>query len=156
MISFAIISPSGETLAWLLMALISSQGGSEAPRRVSSSEPPAQTQAVAITPPAAPDKAPVPDIFAVRSWMPPPPPESSAPPEPQTPPLPFRYIGRIDEAGKKPAILLTVGERVLPFSVGQMVNGQWRLTGDNGKQLTFRFLPLNTVQTLSIPAREAP
>jgi hypothetical protein len=70
--------------------------------------------------------------------------------------LPFRYIGRINEAGKPPAILLTVGERVLPFSVGQMVDSQWRLTGDNGSQLTFRYRPLNTVQTLSTPAKEAP
>lgn len=122
-------------------------------------EPAAPATPTAPGAPAAtsPAMLPVKDIFAVRSWLPPPPPvEAAAPQAPQTPPLPFQFIGRIHETGKTPVVLLKVGERVLPFSIGQIINSEWRLSGDNGRQLVFRYRPLNTVQTLNASQRETP
>ena len=120
---------------------------------------PAGPTGAAATVPAAPSPAASieKDIFAVRTWLPPPPPvEVAAPQAPQTPALPFQFIGRIHETGKTPVVLLNVGNRVAPFIVGQIINSEWRLTGDNGRQLVFRYRPLNTVQTLNASQREIP
>lgn len=103
---------------------------------------------------AAADKATFPapvDLFAVRTWEPPPPPPSPPPPPPppQAPPLPFRYLGRIDEAGQK-AFMLSYGEQLLSVTVGSSIDDKYRLEKFEGGQLIFLYRPLNTYQTLTV------
>lgn len=101
--------------------------------------------------------APVPDIFAARTWEPPPPPpDLSPPPPPQAPPLPFRFIGRITEPGKKPAFLLARGEEVLTVKVGDVIDRVWRLEKFTGGKLKFRYRPLNLLSTLPIGDGDEP
>lgn len=113
---------------------------------------PGQTAPGAALPPAGPGTAPPADIFAVRTWEPPPPPPAAAlpPPPPQAPPLPFRFIGRIAEPGKKPAFLLAHNEGVLMVSVGDVIDGVWRLEKFSGGELKFRYRPLKLLRTLPI------
>jgi hypothetical protein len=73
-----------------------------------------------------------------------------APPPPQAPPLPFRFMGRIDESGKSAVFLLVQGDRVLPVHVGERVGGSYRLEKFEGGQLYFRYQPMNVVQTLAV------
>lgn len=90
------------------------------------------------------------DIFAVRTWEPPPPPMDMTPPAPEAPPVPFRFLGRIAEHGQKPAFLLGAAERVMAVRVGDTIDKEWRLENAQGGELIFRYRPLNLRQTLPI------
>lgn len=117
----------------------------------------------AATPADAPRTAPPPlgtaprmtqasaDLFAPHSWQPPPPP----PPEPApvaeapavAPPLPFRYLGRLEEDGAV-AVFLAEGNQH-PRLVRQgdsLPNYRVDHITAEGMQLTY--LPLNQTQSL--------
>lgn len=96
------------------------------------------------------------DPFAVRSWAPPPPPPEPPPPpapvpEPIAPPLPFQYMGRQEQvAGKGQTVFfLTRGDEVHTVTVGQVL-GEYRFDGMEQGLLRFTYLPLSTVQEMSI------
>lgn len=117
----------------------------------------APTSPQASTAPAEPP--PVTDIFAVRNWEPPPPappptPSTGAanapPPPPEPPPLPFRYLGRIVEAGKADAFLLAQGNRVIAVSVGNVIDGTYRVEKYENGQLYFLYQPMKAHQALAI------
>ena len=112
----------------------------------SAGQPAAPTQEAGAAPPV--QQAGV-DIFAVRTWEPPPPPP--APPEPpQAPPLPFRFIGRIVEPGKPTAFLLANGEKTIVAQVGDALGRDYRVEKYENGQLHFRYLPLNSRQSLNV------
>lgn len=97
------------------------------------------------------------DPFAPKSWYtPPPPPAASAsvkPSAPVAPPLPFVYLGRMTDATGKIVIYLTRAERVFAVTPGETLDEQYRLETVSGSQLGFVYLPLNTRQTLDLPAQ---
>ncbi|HET8745251.1 MAG TPA: hypothetical protein VFM98_06585 [Ramlibacter sp.] len=93
--------------------------------------------------PAAP-AASGPELFAVRSWQPPPPP----PPPPAAPPLPFSFLGRLDDG--KPKVFLQRGERLYAVAVGDVIDGQYRLERIEANQLLLTYLPMNVKQTITI------
>lgn len=98
--------------------------------------------------------APVVDIFAVRTWEPPAPVEVEAPPpEPQAPPLPFAFLGRIDEPGKAPAFLLTEGGAVRVVRVGDRIDGRYLVERYKDGDLVFLYLPMKLRQPLEIGDR---
>ncbi|OHC71260.1 MAG: hypothetical protein A2045_01940 [Rhodocyclales bacterium GWA2_65_20] len=90
------------------------------------------------------------DIFAVKTWEPPPPPVDTTPPPPQAPPLPFSFLGRIAEPGKKIAFMLSDGTRVLVVRVGDSIGENYRLEKYENGQLLFRYRPMNVSQALAI------
>lgn len=94
------------------------------------------------------------DIFAAKNWAPPPPPVVETapppPPAPEAPPLPFRYLGRLDESGKAPIFFLARGEEILPVRSGQVIDGIYRVGKADSKQLSFTYLPLKTRQFLAV------
>ena len=102
----------------------------------------------------APEAAPVPDIFMVRTWEPPPPPPSpEVAPPPPPPPLPFRFIGRINEPGQPLKFLLVevgTGRAVHAAKVGDVIATNYRLESFTGGRLVFRFSPMNVRQMLEI------
>jgi hypothetical protein len=131
------------------------QPASSLPASALASTPSAVTnslQAIDGSLPATPEPADVPDIFAVRTWEPPKPPPAKPlpPPPPQAPPLPFRFVGRIDDPDRKPAFLLSAGNRVLSVTVGEEVDDIYRIEKYANGQLTFRYRPLDITQTLSV------
>lgn len=103
------------------------------------------------------------DAFAKKSWAgappapprpPPPPPEPppAAPPPPQAPPLPFKYIGQLQESAERTVWYLLQGERLVVAATGEVVDAVYRIEGAQAGQLRLRYLPLDQGQTLTIGA----
>lgn len=104
---------------------------------------------MAMAQPAA--EAPPVDIFAVRSWEPPPvAAEIAVETAPQAPPLPFRFLGRIVEADRRPAYLLADGARVVVARVGDPIGADYRVEKYQNGQLLFRYRPMNLRQALDV------
>lgn len=79
------------------------------------------------------------------------PPASAAPVvrvEPQAPPLPFRYVGAIDDAQGK-AVFLVEGTQVRMARAGEEIGGQYRLVRITPTAIEFTYLPLNKTQFLN-------
>jgi hypothetical protein len=101
--------------------------------------------------------APAPNAFAVKSWFvappaPPPAPEAepAAPPPPQAPPLPFKYMGSMQESAQRTVWYLMKGERLIVAGAGDVIDSTYRTEGADGGQLRFTYLPLNQRQGLAI------
>lgn len=122
----------------------------------------APVQAVAATAPDyravgkdnAADPAPIRDIFAAKSWAPPPPkpvapPPPPPPPPPSAPPMPYKFLGKMDDATSLKAFL-NRGERVYVVSVGEILDHTYRVDSIKAGQMTLIYLPLNIPQTLSV------
>lgn len=93
------------------------------------------------------------DIFSVRTWQPPPPPvnlKPEPPARPQVPPLPFRFLGKIEEPEKELIFLLARGDRVISVSVGQLINGTYLVEKHDAGRLYFIYKPLKVRQSLSV------
>jgi hypothetical protein len=106
----------------------------------------------ALTPPASLAPQAV-DIFSVRTWQPPPPPvdlNPGPPPKPQAPPLPFKFLGKIDEPDRDLTFLLARGDQVIPVNVGQVINGIYFVEKYDAGRLYFIYKPLKTRQSISV------
>lgn len=97
------------------------------------------------------------NMFEKRTWVippppppPPPKPKPMPPPEPVAPPLPYAYLGSYQEPGGHLIIFLTKGERMYSVSPGDVLESVYRVDGIVGGQLSLTYIPLNTVQTLSV------
>jgi hypothetical protein len=94
-------------------------------------------------------KAPAADPFAPRAFGSQK--EIHQKPEKQSaPPLPFRYFGKVIEDGKLEVFVLN-GEETVGVKAGAKV-GDYRVDKVSESSITFTYLPLNTRQTLDIPA----
>ena len=102
------------------------------------------------------------DAFAIKSWAPPPPPPPppkivprpavqvlAPPPRPGAPPLPYRYLGRLEDAGVV-TIFLGKGDANFAVKPGDTLEGNYRLDAFQGHLLTFTYLPLQQQQTLPV------
>ena len=101
------------------------------------------------------------EIFGPRDFRPEPPlpkraiaqPGSAAPsappPPPSAPPLPFAYMGKLDESGAT-IVFLAMGERNLVVKPGDIIDNMYRLdqVSDNAVMLTH--LPTGMQQSLPI------
>lgn len=85
------------------------------------------------------------DPFRAQSWYvaPPPPP----PPRPVAPPLPFRYLGSLEEGGER-RLFLVHQERQWIVKEGDVVASQYRVDEIAPGRVVFTYLPLQTQQTL--------
>jgi hypothetical protein len=105
---------------------------------------------------------PVPeDAFAVKAWAPPLPPSPPAPkaapkpvaavtpPKPEAPPLPLRYLGRLEEDGEI-TYFLAAGDKIASVKLGQELLGAYRLEAVNENTLTFNYMPMSVMQTLTV------
>ena len=97
------------------------------------------------------------NAFATKTWFvappaPPPMPEAPPPqpPPPQAPPLPFKYMGSMNESAERTVWYLMQGERLIVAGTGDVIDSIYRTEGAEGGQLRFTYLPLNQRQTLSI------
>ena len=111
-----------------------------------------QLQVLRAQPPAL-------ELFGAKSWYvapppspsPPPPPPSppAAPAEPGAPPLPFAFMGKMVEEDRL-TVFLVKEDRVFMASEGDVIDGTYKLEKIEAEQLTLRYLPLETVQTLAV------
>lgn len=104
----------------------------------------------------APEAAPIRDIFAAKSWAPPPPKVVIAPPPPppppvapSAPPMPYKFIGKMDDATSLKAFL-NRGDRVYVVSVGEVLDNTYRVESIKSGQMILIYMPLNVSQTLSV------
>ncbi|MBL8430650.1 MAG: hypothetical protein JNJ95_12315 [Dechloromonas sp.] len=89
------------------------------------------------------------DPFRTKSWyvVPPPP----KPPKPTAPPLPFQYLGKINEAGETRVFLTHQGKHIIA-KVGDVIHGTYSVEEIAGGQMTFLYQPLKEKQVLGIGA----
>ena len=95
------------------------------------------------------EEKPANDPFAARSFGSAPQKEVSRE-KPSAPPLPFRYFGKVIEDGKLEIFVMN-GDETLSLKAGAKV-GDYRVDKVTEQSITFTYLPLNTRQTLDIPA----
>jgi hypothetical protein len=91
------------------------------------------------------------DAFAARSFSPPAVPAGQAPERQakrEAPPLPFRYVGKLQD-GDKLAVFLAHGEESLVVSAGQKI-GEYRVDSVTEEEIRFTYLPLKTKQVLPL------
>ena len=113
------------------------------------------TYACAVTarePSACP--AAVANLFPVQSWQPPPPPPPPPrkPEPPMAPPLPFKYLGQLQEE-QGIVLFLEHGKLALVARAGETVAGSWRIEKITPTQAVFNYLPLDQSQTLTLRTR---
>jgi hypothetical protein len=93
------------------------------------------------------------DAFAPRDWTPPPPPPPKyvppPPPPPMAPPLPYRYLGKLQEQGHL-VVFLDSNSRPIPVRGGEVLDGQWRVDEITPRMVRFTYIPLAQTATLSI------
>ncbi|MBM7455958.1 hypothetical protein HNR62_001837 [Oceanisphaera litoralis] len=100
------------------------------------------------------------DLFAPHSWYVAPPrvpvavvPVYSPPPRrPVAPPLPFRFIGKLDDS-QKMLVFLQRGEEVHVVSVGDVIDGTYRVDGVTDDRMTLVYLPLQATQSLNVGSK---
>lgn len=92
-------------------------------------------------------------LFSARTWVvaappPPPAPPPGPPPPPSAPPLPLRWLGRLDDATTVKAFLQK-GEQVYTVGVGEVIDGTYRVDSIQAGQMVLMYLPLSIPQTLT-------
>jgi hypothetical protein len=98
------------------------------------------------------------DPFAARGWLPPPPPPpppaaavaAPPPPPPTAPPVPFRFVGLLEEKSAKPAAFIAKGEALYVVHVGDVVESTYRVESFNSAQVVVTYLPLQQRQTIEV------
>lgn len=93
------------------------------------------------------------DLFAPRTWEPPPPPVTStpAPPSlPQAPPLPFKFFGRVVDPDQPASFVLTRGNEMITARVGDRIEPAYLVDKFDGTLLHLVYLPLNIRQTIFV------
>lgn len=115
--------------------------------------PPAAGAALLALEPRRFDSEPA-DVFKVVR---PPPPVAAKPAQaeerPAAPPLPFKYLGRMDEGEASVLLLSFQGEDVMARA-GDTLGGRYRVEEIAEASIRFTYLPLNEPQTLNIGERK--
>jgi hypothetical protein len=88
------------------------------------------------------------DAFAPRNFSPVVPAQAQAAAKPTVPPLPFRYIGKMQD-GDKLAVFLMNGNESLSVAAGERV-GDYRVEKVTDAEIVFTYLPMKAKQTLPL------
>ncbi|MDP8568192.1 hypothetical protein [Methylophilus aquaticus] len=87
-------------------------------------------------------------LFAAHEWLPPPV-KAAPPPPPVAPPVPFAYIGSMEEMPEGHTVILMQQKKLLMPRMGTQVTPQWRLDREDAQSVYFTYLPLNQPKLLS-------
>lgn len=83
------------------------------------------------------------------------PPVVAAVPAPAAPPaaptLPFRYLGRLAD-GERQIVFLERNREPMQVTVGDAIDGLYRIDSVSESSVVFTYLPLGVKQTLAVPA----
>lgn len=101
-------------------------------------------------------------LFGAHSWTVAPPPAPPAPvwtppvavaaPPPTAPALPFAFIGKLDDA-ERLRVFLMRDEKIYTVTVGDVIDGTYRVERIGGSEMVLTYLPLKVTQTLSVGDR---
>jgi hypothetical protein len=104
------------------------------------------------------DLSPAGDLFAARSWKAAPSlasvteqPVNVAPvvQAPTAPPMPFQFIGRMDDRTDL-QVFLQNGEKIYVVRKGDVIDETWKIERISDMELSLVYLPLHLSQTLSV------
>lgn len=99
------------------------------------------------------------DLFKKHAWYVPPPPKPIVvkieKPIPTAPPVPFFYIGKLENTPQGTLIFLSLRNKLVTVIAGQEVDKVWRLDKEDANALTLTYLPLGMTKVLSKIARPA-
>ncbi|WPN49219.1 MULTISPECIES: hypothetical protein [unclassified Pseudomonas] len=118
----------------------------------------AQTATPATAAVAIKDLSPAGDLFATRSWKAAPTlgtvieqPVNVTPvvQAPTAPPLPFQFVGRLDDRSDL-QVFLQNGEKIYVVRKGDVIDETWRIERISDEELSLVYLPLHLSQTLSV------
>lgn len=88
------------------------------------------------------------NLFAAHSWQPPPPPPPpAAAVAPTAPPLPFRFLGQMND-GDQTVVFLASGNRTLLVRAGDTLDGTYQVESVGPPAVAFIYRPLNERQLL--------
>jgi hypothetical protein len=87
------------------------------------------------------------DPFRTKNWYVAPPPPK--PPKPTAPPLPFQYLGKLDEAGEIRVFLNYQGKHIIA-KLGDVIDNNYSVDEISGGRMTFLYQPLKEKQVLAI------
>ena len=96
-----------------------------------------------------PEQAPAAAAPKGRAQAPAEPPPPAAAPE--APPLPFRYLGQMDDGGRK-LVFLAREDAQLTVQAGQTIGKEYRVDEIARNEITLTYLPAGIRQSLAIPA----
>lgn len=99
-------------------------------------------------PPPAP-RVPKPPAPPPVVQAPPPPEIAAPPPAPSAPPLPFRYVGGLEEAERGPRAFLARQDQSFAVGVGDRIEGTYEIVAIERAQIVFKYLPLGLEQRLA-------
>lgn len=120
----------------------------------------AASSAAAVVP--IKDLSPAGDLFAARSWKAAPAPGTATEQPvastpvvqaPTAPPLPFQFVGRLDDRSDL-QVFLQSGEKIYVVRKGDVIDETWRIERISDKELSLVYLPLHLAQTLSVGSTE--
>jgi hypothetical protein len=98
------------------------------------------------------------DIFKAKTWYLPPPPKpvevQIEKPAPVAPPVPFFYVGKLEDSLQGKQIFLTANNKIMSVWIGKNVDPVWRLDKEDANTLTFTYIPLGLVKVLSKAMRQ--
>jgi len=94
------------------------------------------------------DEAAKVDAFAPRNFSPVVPAQAQAAAKPTVPPLPFRYIGKMQD-GDKLAVFLMNGNESMAVAVGDRI-GEYRVDKVTDAEIVFTYLPMKAKQSLPL------
>lgn len=98
------------------------------------------------------------DLFAAKSWKPAPtlatvteqaPAVVPMAVAPSAPPLPFQFIGRMDDRSDL-QVFLQSGEKLYVVRIGDVIDDTYRIEHLSATELSLVYLPLHLSQTLSV------
>ena len=105
----------------------------------------APAQAIQIERVVEEDVPPPPQPVVIPTPPPPPPPVVIP-----TPPIPFKYAGTLRQSSGRTIYFLTKGNKLYTVEVGQVLDTNYSIDGEEGGQLTVTYLPLQRKQTISM------
>jgi hypothetical protein len=108
------------------------------------------------------DLSPAGDLFAAHSWKAAPAPGTATEQPvastpvvqaPTAPPLPFQFVGRLDDRSDL-QVFLQNGEKIYVVRKGDVIDETWRIERISKEELSLVYLPLHLSQTLSVGSTE--
>ena len=97
------------------------------------------------------------DLFQSHSWYVPPPPPPPVPPppppKPTAPPVPFVYLGKIEDTPSGTQMMLSGNNKVYTVAIGEVIDQVWKLESEDANSLRFIYVPLKLPKVMSKSAK---
>ncbi|WP_211462932.1 hypothetical protein [Collimonas silvisoli] len=161
LVSYGVMVLSGGSAESKLIEPVTRTASNPASNRHAENNKPAAAAAAAVLPKtiapparASLEQAGANNLFAANSWTPPPPPPPKElppppPPPPTAPPMPFNFVGLLQDQAK-PTAFLAKDDQLLLVKAGDTVEGSYRIDAVSAKEIVLTYLPLNQRQSILI------